>query len=38
VTAWLHTRSRTPRERAVYGALTGVTALLALLLGVLLAG
>jgi putative copper export protein len=37
-TAWLHTRSRTPRERAVYGALTGVTALLALLLGVLLAG
>lgn len=38
VTAWLHTRSRTPRERAVYGALTGLTALLALFLGVLLAG
>ena len=38
VTAWLHTRSTTPRGRAVYGALTGVTALLALFLGVLLAG
>lgn len=38
VTAWLHTRSKTPRERAVYGALTGATALLALFLGVLLAG
>ena len=38
LTAWLHTRSTTPRGRAVWGALTAVTALLALFLGVLLAG
>ena len=38
VTAALHTRSRTPRSRAVFGALTGLSALAALFLGVLLAG
>jgi len=38
VTAALHIRSRTARGRAVMGALTGVTALGALFLGVLLAG
>ena len=36
--AWLHERADTPRGRAVYGALTAGTALLALFLGVLLAG
>ena len=38
VTAALHIRSRTPRGRAVMGAVTGVSALAALFLGVLLAG
>jgi putative copper export protein len=38
VTAALHIRSRTARGRAVMGALTGLTALGALFLGVLLAG
>jgi putative copper export protein len=38
VTAALHIRSRTPRGRAVLGALTGASALAALFLGVLLAG
>src|SRR5690242_5414736 len=38
VTAALHIRSRTPRARAVMGALTGLSALAALFLGVLLAG
>lgn len=38
VAAALHTRSRTPRGRAVWGALTGLSALVALLLGVVLAG
>jgi putative copper export protein len=38
VTAALHIRSRTPRSRAVFGALTGLSALAALFLGVLLAG
>ncbi len=38
VTAWLHTRASTPRGLAVWGALTGLTALSALYLGVLLAG
>jgi putative copper export protein len=38
LTAWLHIRATTTRERAVFGALTGITALGALLLGVLLAG
>jgi putative copper export protein len=36
VTAFLHTRATTARGRAVWGALTGATALLALFLGVLL--
>ena len=35
-TAWLHQRADTVRARAVFGALTGLTALLALFLGVLL--
>jgi putative copper export protein len=35
--AWLHERATTVRARAIYGALTAVTALLALFLGVLLA-
>ena len=38
VTAFLHIRSRTARGRAVFGALTGLSALAALFLGVLLAG
>jgi putative copper export protein len=38
VTATLHIRSRTARGRAVLGALTGLSALAALFLGVLLAG
>ncbi|HTQ91527.1 MAG TPA: hypothetical protein VMK84_18745 [Streptosporangiaceae bacterium] len=38
ITAALHIRSRTPRSRAVFGALTGLSALAALFLGVLLAG
>ena len=38
VTAALHIRSRTPRARAVMGALTGLSVLAALFLGVLLAG
>jgi putative copper export protein len=38
VTAALHIRSRTARGRAVMGALTGISALAALFLGVLLAG
>ena len=38
VTAALHIRSRTPRGRALLGALTGLSALAALFLGVLLAG
>jgi putative copper export protein len=37
-TAWLHQRATTSRDRAVFGALTGFTALLALFLGVLLSG
>lgn len=37
-TAYLHTRARTPRGTAVFGALTGLSALAALFLGVLLAG
>ena len=37
LTAWLHERATTPRDRGLYGALTGLTALLALFLGVLLA-
>jgi len=38
VAAALHIRSRTARSRAVFGALTGLSALVALFLGVLLAG
>ena len=38
VPAYLHTRARTPRGTAVFGALTGLSALAALFLGVLLAG
>jgi putative copper export protein len=38
VSAALHTRARTPAGLAVYGALTGVSSLAALFLGVLLAG
>ena len=38
ITAALHIRSKTARGRAVLGALTGLTALAALFLGVLLAG
>jgi len=37
VTAYLHQRARTPRAMAVYGALTGLTALGALFVGVWLA-
>ena len=38
ITAALHVRSKTARGRALMGALTGLTALAALFLGVLLAG
>ena len=38
LTAWAHTRATTTRGLAVFGALTGLTALSALYLGVLLAG
>jgi putative copper export protein len=38
VTAFLHARSTSRRGMAVFGALTGLTALAALLLGIVLAG
>lgn len=38
VTAFLHARATTRRGMAVFGALTGLTALVALLLGIILAG
>jgi hypothetical protein len=38
VAAALHIQSRTPRSRAIFGALTGLSALAALFPGVLLAG
>jgi putative copper export protein len=38
LTAYLHTKASTPRARGLYGGLTALTALTALLLGVLLAG
>ncbi len=38
LSAWLHTVSRTPRGLAVWGAMTGTTALGALFLGVMLHG
>ena len=37
-TAFVHTRVKTARARAIWGALTGLSALVALFLGVLLAG
>ena len=36
VTAYLHSHTENPRSRGLYGAATGVSAVLALLLGVLL--
>ena len=38
LTAWLHARATTRRGLAVFGAATGLSALLALFLGILLAG
>jgi putative copper export protein len=38
LSAWLHSRSRSTAGLAVFGALTGLSALAALLLGVVLAG
>ena len=38
LTAWLHLRAKSPAGLAVFGALTGLSALGALFLGVLLAG
>ena len=38
LTAWLHMRAKSPAGLAVFGALTGLSALGALFLGVLLAG
>ena len=38
ISAFVHIRTKTPRGRAIWGALTGLTALGALFLGVLLAG
>ena len=38
ITAFLHARATSRRGMAVFGALTGLTALLALLLGIVLAG
>jgi hypothetical protein len=38
ITAAVHIRSRTTRSRAVFGALTGLSALAALFPGVLLVG
>lgn len=38
VTAALHTRAKSPAGLAVFGALTGISALAALFLGILLAG
>jgi putative copper export protein len=38
VTAWLHARARAPRGLAVFGALTGLSAIGALFVGVWLAG
>ena len=38
ITAALHVRAKSARGRAVFGALTGISALAALFLGVLLAG
>jgi putative copper export protein len=38
IAAFVHARARTARGRAIWGALTGLSALAALFLGVLLAG
>jgi putative copper export protein len=38
IAAFVHIRTKTPKGRAIWGALTGLTALGALFLGVLLAG
>ncbi len=38
LTAWLHARSRSTAGIAVFGAMTGISALAALFLGVMLAG
>ncbi|WP_209443540.1 hypothetical protein [Streptomyces anulatus] len=38
LTAWLHARARTATGLAVFGALTALSALAALFLGVMLAG
>ena len=38
ITAWLHARAQSVAGRAVFGALTGLSALGALFIGVLLAG
>jgi putative copper export protein len=38
LSAWLHTVSKTPKGLAVWGALTGTSALAALFLGVMLHG
>ncbi|MGI9004720.1 MAG: hypothetical protein ACR2FU_00705 [Streptosporangiaceae bacterium] len=38
ITAFLHTRAKTPAGPAIWGALTGLTALGALFLGIQLAG
>ena len=36
--AYLHTRSKTPKQRGLYGGMSALAALIALFLGVLLAG
>jgi len=38
ITAALHARARSPAGLAIFGALTGLSALAALFLGILLAG
>jgi hypothetical protein len=38
LSAWLHTVSKTPKGLALWGALTGTSALAALFLGVMLHG
>jgi putative copper export protein len=38
VAAWLHTRASTPRGLAVWGSVSGLSAMTAVVLGVLLAG
>jgi len=38
ISAWMHTRATTTKGLAIWGAVTGLTALSALYLGVLLAG